>query len=131
MEQDGELGGGLLGERRQVDGRDAQQWIDTTVAHLRDNPKVQLMSRTLVAGYYDHNVLTALDRRDAAHAAGRIERDAGWVGRSGGSAARLADPSLQHDRRYARLAGGAPRGDRIRRLEPQSQHDQRSSLDRL
>jgi len=73
-EQDRELGGSLLSEREQIDGASAVQWLDAAVHELESLPNVQLMRRTCVAGYYDHNVLTALDQSDAERPDGRVER---------------------------------------------------------
>lgn len=74
VEQDLEFGGRLLGEQAQIEGQPALQWIDAAVAQLQRTPGVRLMRGTLVAGYYDHNVLTAIDQSDVHHAGGRIER---------------------------------------------------------
>ncbi len=74
IEQDGELGGRALHERAQVEGRSARSWIDAAVSELARSPRVQILKRTLVAGYYDHNVLTALDLSDKEHSEGPVER---------------------------------------------------------
>lgn len=77
MEQDVELGGRLLAERAQIEGQSAETWLAAVVDELTRSPPVRIMRRTLVAGYYDHNVLTAIDRSDAERAAGSVERF--WV----------------------------------------------------
>jgi sarcosine oxidase subunit alpha len=74
IEQDGELGGRALHERAQVDGRSAQSWIGEVVSELARSPRVRILKRTLVAGYYDHNVLTALDLSDKEHPGGPVQR---------------------------------------------------------
>lgn len=74
IEQDRELGGHLLSERAQVEGQPAAQWIDAVANELARLPNVRVMRSTLVAGYYDHNVLTAIDHSDVGHPSGRIER---------------------------------------------------------
>jgi sarcosine oxidase subunit alpha len=55
-EQDYELGGGLLLEA----ARDA--WRTDVLSALQAMPEVRLMPRTTVFGYYDHNVLGAVER---------------------------------------------------------------------
>ncbi len=74
MEQDVELGGRLLAERTQIEGESAETWLAAVVDELTRSPLVRIMRRTLVAGYYDHNVLTAIDRSDAERAAAPVER---------------------------------------------------------
>jgi sarcosine oxidase subunit alpha len=74
IEQDGELGGRALHERVQVEGRTAKSWIDAAVSELARAPRVRILKRTLVAGYYDHNVLTALDLSDKEHPDGSVQR---------------------------------------------------------
>ncbi|HTH06113.1 MAG TPA: FAD-dependent oxidoreductase, partial [Ilumatobacteraceae bacterium] len=74
VEQDREFGGGFLFEREEIDSAPAMQWVERALRELADNPRVRLMRRTCVAGYYDHNVLTALDQSDADRPEGRIER---------------------------------------------------------
>jgi sarcosine oxidase subunit alpha len=77
IEQDGELGGRALYERTHIDGRDARSWIDEVESELVRSPRVRILKRTLVAGYYDHNVLTALDLSDKEHPDGPVQRF--WV----------------------------------------------------
>ncbi|HEY3846843.1 MAG TPA: sarcosine oxidase subunit alpha family protein [Acetobacteraceae bacterium] len=55
-EQDFVLGGGLLAERPH------EQWREQTLAALSAMPEVTLLPRTTVFGYYDHNVLGAVER---------------------------------------------------------------------
>ncbi|MBL8700647.1 MAG: sarcosine oxidase subunit alpha family protein [Alphaproteobacteria bacterium] len=55
-EQDFELGGGLLLDPRH------ESWRDAMLAALRTMPEVTVMARTSVFGYYDHNVLGAVER---------------------------------------------------------------------
>lgn len=74
IEQDRELGGWLLNERLQVEGQPAVQWMQAAEDELVRSKNVRVMRGVLVAGYYDHNVLTAIDSSDTEHARGRIER---------------------------------------------------------
>ena len=55
-EQDFELGGGLLLEARY------EAWRSDMLAALQVMPEVRLLPRTTVFGYYDHNVLGAVER---------------------------------------------------------------------
>lgn len=57
-----ELGGTLLWERHAIDGKPPLQWLQQTLDTLRSMPNVELMPRTLVSGYYDHNFVTAVER---------------------------------------------------------------------
>jgi sarcosine oxidase subunit alpha len=74
LEQDREFGGSLLSERETIDGAPGLRWVESIVRELECIPHVRLLRRTCAAGYYDHNVLTALDHADAERSAGRIER---------------------------------------------------------
>ena len=55
-EQDFELGGGLLNEPS------LEVWRQEQVQALADMPDVRVLPRTTVFGYYDHNVLGAIER---------------------------------------------------------------------
>ncbi len=55
------LGGALMSEDREIDGMPAQDWIARTDALLRHNG-VRVLTRTNVYGYYDDNVLGAVER---------------------------------------------------------------------
>lgn len=62
-DENAEAGGALLGERNEkIDGLPAQEWITKTLAELTALPDVTFMPRTTVYGYYDHNVLGAVER---------------------------------------------------------------------
>lgn len=56
MEQDFELGGGLLLDVRY------EAWRSDMLAALQAMPEVRLLPRATVFGYYDHNVLGAVER---------------------------------------------------------------------
>jgi len=60
-EQDRELGGSLLFNHAQVDGRSGPLWAAEVEAQLRA-AGVRVLRRTTVAGYYDHNQLTLIQR---------------------------------------------------------------------
>src|SRR5690606_7743871 len=57
-----ELGGTLAFERRSVGGEPADARNARTVEALTALPEVRIFRRTCVFGYYDHNVLGALER---------------------------------------------------------------------
>ncbi|MBL8270259.1 sarcosine oxidase subunit alpha family protein [Steroidobacter sp.] len=74
IEQDGQLGGRALLERVDVEGLSARSWVSEVADELERSPKVQILRRTMVAGYYDHNVLTALDLSDNERPDGPVQR---------------------------------------------------------
>ena len=63
-DQDVQFGGALNREQVGLDGQPAAQWIAEVVAELASLPGVFLLPRTTVAGNYDHNVTTLLQRGD-------------------------------------------------------------------
>ncbi len=56
------LGGSLLANGEQIDGKPAAEWLAETLAELAGMPDVRLLPRTNVFGYYDHNYLTMMER---------------------------------------------------------------------
>jgi sarcosine oxidase subunit alpha len=56
------LGGTLALERRTVGDQPAADWIANAAGGLAALPEVRILRRTCVFGYYDHNVLGALER---------------------------------------------------------------------
>jgi sarcosine oxidase subunit alpha len=57
-----ELGGALLDNGQQIDGRPGMDWVAKIGAALAKAENVRLLPRTIAAGYYDHNALTLLER---------------------------------------------------------------------
>ena len=57
------LGGALLGLRHRVDGADGAAWAGSAAERLAAMPEVRVLTRTTLFGYYDHNSLSALERR--------------------------------------------------------------------
>lgn len=56
-ELDAEFGGALHTEHARIDSKPALSWVKDTLAELQALPKVTLLPRTTVFGYYDHNLL--------------------------------------------------------------------------
>jgi methylglutamate dehydrogenase subunit C len=56
------LGGQLAFERMEIAGSPAQVWVDALEEALFRLAEVRVMRRTTITGYYDHNVLAALER---------------------------------------------------------------------
>ena len=61
-DEQAELGGSLLASMRHIDGQRATQWLEQALSELRTFPNVQLLPRSTVFGYYDHNLLAVLER---------------------------------------------------------------------
>lgn len=57
-----ELGGHLLFDAGATDGSAAGAWRRITRAKLAEMPDVRVLARTTAAGYYDHNLVTLLER---------------------------------------------------------------------
>ncbi len=55
-------GGTLLNGPSQINAGAAQDWIDQEVATLDFNPRVLRLSNSIAAGYYDHNMITVVER---------------------------------------------------------------------
>lgn len=61
-DEDFRLGGRLLAEKREIDGRPAADWLAATLAELASLSEVRIMPRTSVFGLYDHGVYGAVER---------------------------------------------------------------------
>ncbi|TQV83300.1 sarcosine oxidase subunit alpha family protein [Denitrobaculum tricleocarpae] len=62
-DENAQAGGALLSEQEEtIDGLPAQDWVAQSLAELAALPDVSIMPRTTVYGYYDHNVLGAVER---------------------------------------------------------------------
>ena len=55
-------GGGLLSETAEVDGQSALQWSQRTTEIIDSLPNVRRLANSTVIGYYDHNMLTVIER---------------------------------------------------------------------
>lgn len=67
-DEDSAMGGRLLREVEDVDGRPAALWVADALAQLRALPNVRLMPRTTVTGAYDQGTYGALERIAGANA---------------------------------------------------------------
>ena len=57
-----EMGGALLSDTVEIGGKPAARWVAATLAELAAMDEVTVLARTTVAGYYDYNYLTMLER---------------------------------------------------------------------
>ncbi|MCY3838960.1 MAG: sarcosine oxidase subunit alpha family protein [Gammaproteobacteria bacterium] len=62
-DEQSEFGGSLLAETRALGGDSAAAWLDGALAELDASGNVELLPRSTVSGYYDHNFLTLVERR--------------------------------------------------------------------
>ncbi|MDE0189795.1 MAG: 2Fe-2S iron-sulfur cluster-binding protein, partial [Gammaproteobacteria bacterium] len=62
-DEQSEFGGSLLAETRTLGGDSAAAWLDAALAELDASANVELLPRSTVSGYYDHNFLTIVERR--------------------------------------------------------------------
>lgn len=78
-EEDRQMGGRLLSDAGQIDGRAGADWAAGVLAELESLPNVRLMPRTSVFGAYDGGVYGAIERV-ALHLAapGRTPRECYW-----------------------------------------------------
>ena len=67
------FGGGLLRAPGEIDDGDGLAWIDAATAELEGMSNVRLLRRATVAGYYDHNLLTVVERAGENPAPGAPE----------------------------------------------------------
>ncbi|MFT5066596.1 MAG: NADPH-dependent 2,4-dienoyl-CoA reductase/sulfur reductase-like enzyme, partial [Reinekea sp.] len=65
-EEDSALGGRLMSEVEDIDGRPAMEWVAAAEAKLLAMPNVRVMTRTAVTGVYDQGTFGAFERVDRA-----------------------------------------------------------------
>ena len=58
-----ELGGSLLGARRELGGKPAIAWVTNCAAALADEAEVTVLTRATAFGFYDHGFVAVLERR--------------------------------------------------------------------
>ena len=63
VDEQTETGGDLLNHPAQIAGQAALQWVAETVAELDNHTDVLRLSQSTVVGYYDHNMLTVVERQ--------------------------------------------------------------------
>ncbi len=61
-DEDARMGGRLLSDGGEIDGKPALVWVDAALAELAALPNVRLMTRTSVTGAYDDGTFGALER---------------------------------------------------------------------
>src|SRR4051812_23575939 len=61
-DEDFRLGGRLLAERYEIDGKPALEWVATAEAELASTPDVRIMRRTTVTSVFDHGQYLAVER---------------------------------------------------------------------
>lgn len=62
VEETDDLGGRLRSERETIAGRPAMDWVARTRQELDSLPEVQILTRTTAFGYYDDNMIGAVER---------------------------------------------------------------------
>jgi sarcosine oxidase, subunit alpha len=63
FDEQAEIGGSLLGENAaRIEGKSSADWLAASLAELRAAPRVTLLPRTQIFGYYAQNFLAALER---------------------------------------------------------------------
>ncbi len=63
VDEQQEFGGMLLSSRQGIGGQSTSEWISECVTDLSGRENVELLPRSTVFGYYDHNFLAVLERR--------------------------------------------------------------------
>ncbi|MFX4221814.1 MAG: 2Fe-2S iron-sulfur cluster-binding protein [Thalassobaculum sp.] len=62
VEETNGLGGRLRSERETLDGAPAMGWVARTRAELESLPEIRILTRTTAFGYYDGNMVGAVER---------------------------------------------------------------------
>jgi sarcosine oxidase subunit alpha len=63
VDEQQEFGGSLLHDRQaRIDGKTASEWVAAAVAELKSMPEVTLLPRTVAFAYYDHNMVSCMER---------------------------------------------------------------------
>jgi heterotetrameric sarcosine oxidase alpha subunit len=61
-DEDFRLGGRLLSDRHEIDGRSGAEWVAQAEAELAAMPEVRILRRTAVTSVYDHGQYAAVER---------------------------------------------------------------------
>ncbi len=70
-DEDTAMGGRLLREREEIDGKPATAWVAAAIQELANLKNVRMMTRTTVTGAYDQGTYAALERIAGDRAAGK------------------------------------------------------------
>ncbi|MGI9353421.1 MAG: sarcosine oxidase subunit alpha family protein [Rhizobiaceae bacterium] len=62
VEENAYFGGQLALDHDKIDGKPASKWVEAAEKQLAGMSNVTVMKRTVLFGYYDHNVMAALER---------------------------------------------------------------------
>lgn len=62
VEEQAKMGGMPYSAQKMIDGIPINDWCDRAIGELEGMDNVTVMPRTVLFGYYDHNMLTALER---------------------------------------------------------------------
>ena len=62
VDENAEFGGALRRERLTIGERPVADWAAVTIAELESSPDAVLLRRTTAFGYYDHNMVAAVER---------------------------------------------------------------------
>lgn len=62
LDEQEEWGGSLLATRETINDLETGQWLSDTLVELRRRSNIIWLARTTAIGYYDHNVLAAVER---------------------------------------------------------------------
>ena len=101
VDEQPELGGQLLNERFEIDGKPTSAWIADAEAELLANPNVTILKHTTAFGYYDHGFLGLLQNRSDNVAFGQDGRTRQRVWRVRARRVILATGSLERPLIYA------------------------------
>ena len=85
-DEQAEFGGSLLSETAEIAHRPATDWLDATVNELKGLEEGILLKRSTVAGYYNDNFLTIVERAgdhaESTDHTSRVPRERLWLVRS-------------------------------------------------
>ena len=62
VDEQAEFGGAILRERSDIDGQPGAAWLEGVLRELAAAPELRMFRRTTAFGYYDHNVIGAIER---------------------------------------------------------------------
>lgn len=101
VDEQPELGGQLLNETFEIDGKPALEWVADVEAELMANPDVTVLRHTTAFGYYDHGFLGLLQNRDTNVAHGQDGRTRQRVWRVRAKRVVLATGAIERPLIYA------------------------------